>query len=93
MHKNAVAYNFRLHSEANLTANVKTRLSNILDTNQIEHTACLKLIMMTVRLLETQALAFRGHKENYSHVNATIETCVEASRAKITLHKKIVLGA
>ena len=93
MHKDAVSYNLILNGEVNSTANVETYLSSTLDTNQIEKTKYLKLIMQTVGLLATQGLAFRGHKDDDSNFNATLEAFVEASREKFALHKKIVLGA
>ena len=89
-----MSYNLRLHGEVSLTTNVETRLSSTLNTNQIENAKHLKLIMLTVRLLATQFIAFRGHKDDDSNFNATLETCVEASGENVSLHeKKDVLGA
>ena len=62
MHKDVIACNLRLYGKVISAANVKTRLSSTLDTNQIENRKQSKLIMLTIRLLTMQRLAFRGHQ-------------------------------
>ena len=79
MHKDAVVYNLRSHGEVSSTTNVETHLSSTLDTIKIENTKCLKLIMLTVRLIATQGLEFRGYKDDDSNFDDTLETCAEAS--------------
>ena len=60
--KDVVACNLRLRSGLNSTANVETLLSSTLDVNQIENRKCLKLIMLSVRLLVMQGLELQGEK-------------------------------
>ena len=88
MHKEAVACNLRLHGEVSSTANVETHLSSTFYTNQIENTKHLKLIILTVRLLSTQGLAFRVHKEDDRKFNAALEMCVEAAGENFALNEK-----
>ena len=88
MNKDVVSYTLWLHGEVLSTTNVEALLSRTLDTNQIENKKWLKLIMLTVRLLATQGLEFRDHKDDDSNLNATIKTCVEDSGENFVLHKK-----
>ena len=92
MHKDAAACNLRLYGEMNSTESFEIFLSSALDTNQIENRQYLKLIMLTIRLLETQGLAFWDHKEDDINSNATIETCAEDRGEKLHCTKKRVLS-
>ena len=52
MHKDMVTCNMRLHgSESTNEDLVETQLSSKLNIDQIENKKCLKLVMMTARLL------------------------------------------
>ena len=88
MHKEMVRYNMRLHgSESTNEDLVETQLSSKLNADQIENNKYLKLVMMTVRLLSKQGLAFRGKTDDDSNFNNVLDTLIQVAGENVIWNK------
>ena len=62
-------------------------MSSKLNADQVENNKYLKLVMMTVRLLSKQGLAFRGKTDDDSNFNNVLETLIEVAGEKCNLQE------
>ena len=69
-------------------------MSSKLNADQVENNKHLKLVMMTVRLLSKQGLAFRGKTDDDSNFNNVLDALIEVAGENVickkirNMHKK-----